>query len=255
MLDIRPRQCAQLLNMYLTVQRVASPSAERGINGALYSHGANRDDSMWSAPNIQQIVATNLGRQVAHRTDIRPGGNAVECFLDIAFPDDFSEDELRRVLTSVRNRIGASRADFVDGLAAVSFSQNLGEGAHTLQNYDELSRAAVQLFRSGTSLAVESASPLDIVAAVDESGWHFDLTDASKARVRSGDDMSPAPVNVPLDVADDFRRIYGDLYPFVVEWVTNRSRDDLARLGGVRILQNGSILWEWPPTSSGQPHG
>jgi hypothetical protein len=239
--------------MYLTVQRVASTGAERGINGALYRHDANRDNSMWSAPNIQQIAATKLGRQVAHRTDIRPGGNAVECFLDIAFPDDYSEDELWSALAGFRNRIGPSRADLVDGLAAVSFSQNLGEGAHTLQNYDELSRAAIQLFRSGASLAVESASPLDIIAAVDESGWHFDLTDASKARVRSRD-LSPAPVNVPLDVADDFRRIYGDLYPFVVEWVTNRSRDDLARLGGVRVLQNGSILWEWPPTSSGQPH-
>ena len=87
---LRPNLCELQLDMYLTVQRVASSRAERGINGALYSHNANRDDPMWSAPDIQHITSTNLGNQIARRTDIKPGGNAVECFLDIIFPDDFT---------------------------------------------------------------------------------------------------------------------------------------------------------------------
>jgi hypothetical protein len=238
--------------MYLTVQRVASINGERGINGALYVHRANRDDPMWSEPDIQQIASSNVGTQVARRTDIAPGGNSVECFLDIAFPDDYTEAELRTALARVRDRIASSRIELVQGPVAIAFSQNLGEGARALKNYDQLCRAAFQLFRAQANQVVESELPLDIVAAIDETGWHFELTDASKARIQSiAGQESLARVNVPLDVAEDFRQMYGELYPFVPEWVTGSSRDELAQVGGVRILRNGTVVWQWPRVGDG----
>ena len=124
----------------------------------------------------------------------------------------------------------------------------MGEGARTLDNYDHLVRAAFQLFRSQAIRDSLPSVPLDIIAAADESGWHFELSNESKARIPNDPESRPiARVDVPLDVADDFRRMYGELYPFVVEWVTNISRDELTRLGGVRIVHKGVAVWKWPP--------
>lgn len=233
------------MKMYLTVQRVASREGARGINGALYEHGKDRRDPMWRAPDVQEIATSNLGNQVARRTDVRPGGNSVECFLDIIFPDDVSEVELRTALSRLRREIVGSRVSATDGLVSIVFSQNLGEGARAQANYDQLFRAAIRLFRGRNEH--ETDDPLEILATIDESGWHFSLTDRSRRRLEARNDPPAfARVNVPLDVADDFRRMYGELYPFVMEWVTALSRADLAVMGGVRIFHDNTVVWEWP---------
>lgn len=93
----------------------------------------------------------------------------------------------------------------------------------------------------------EVTPPLDIIATTDEHGWHFALSPESKARLDSVlKEEGSVSVTVPFDVADDFRRLYGELYPFVVEWVTHSSKDELARLGGVRVLHGNDCVWKWP---------
>ena len=238
--------------MYLTMQRVASVHGERGLNGALYSHGADREHPMWESVSAAQVASGNVGTQVARRTDIGPGGNAVECFIDVVFPDDVTEVELRTALQRIRNRIDGARVSRSDGVVSVEFSQNLGEGSRLLDNYDQLTRAALQLFRTNATGHQATCEPIEIIATVDESGWHFALTPASRERVLQVA-STVRRVNVPLDVADDFRQMYGALYPFVMEWVTNLTREQLNALGGVRIVQDETNVWEWP--SSRGPTG
>lgn len=236
------------MTMYLTVHRVASPRAERGINGALYRHDSDRHDPMWSSLDIARTAQKNLGTQVARRADVRPGGNAVETFLDVAFPDDFSEVELRTALSKFRVHVSSSRVDKASGLAFISFSQNLGEDSRALDNYDELQRAAIQLFRSYSHPEPNKRKePIDLVLTRNDQGWRFELSEPSKSRLSETlGEKGIVSVSVPFTVADDFRRLYGELYPFVIEWVTHTSKDELAAMGGVRIFDGDKCVWKWP---------
>jgi len=237
--------------MYLTVQRVASARGERGINGALYAHHANRDAPMWRAPDIRELERSSRGTQVARRTDVKPGGNSVECFLDIAFPDDLSEPELRSLLAGVRSQLVSSRLDVSTAPVAISFSQNLGEGVRAIDNFDQLQRAAIQLLRTYVSGVQKPATPVDIIATTDDAGWHFELSGPSKVRIQSERAKQElVRVNVPYEVTKELRETYGELHLFVAEWVTHLSRDELDHLGGVRILHEGACVWQWPDTGA-----
>jgi len=241
-----------LLDMYLTVHRVVSRHAERGINGALYRHHADRWDPMWIDPDLEDITSKNLGSQVLFRKDVKPGGNAVECFLDVAFPDDFSEEELRTALENFRKLIRHLRTKHTLGKVAINFAVTIGEGAKLRENFDQLYDAAIQLFRDRDHRVSPLPPPLEIIAESDETGWSFELSKESKKRFQAefGSGECVARLNVSHQVAREFKNIYGELYPFVIEWVTNKSKTDLSRLGGANIIYNGQVVWKWIPEQS-----
>ncbi len=233
--------------MYLTVHRVVSHQAERGINGALYKHGTDRRNPAWNPPDLEDITSRNLGTQIMYRADIKPGGNAVECFLDIVFPDDFSELELETALSKFRESIRSLRTKLTFGLVAIDFAVNQGERTKIRENFDQLYNAAIELFRNRN--LQNTLSPLEIIETQDEEYRYFELNSKSKRRLRKefGPDVSTDRVKLPHSVTSDFKKLYGELYPFVSEWITDKSRADLSRLGGIRVLHNGQSVWEWIP--------
>ena len=237
------------LDMYLTVHRVVSRQAERGINGALYKHGTDRQDPAWNPPDLEDITSRNLGTQIMYRTDIKPGGNAVECFLDIVFPDDFSELELETALSKFRESIHSLRTRLTFGWVAIDLAMNQGERTKIHENFDQLYNAAIELFRNFNRQNIPIPPPLEIIEIQDKEYRYFELSAASKRRLRAefGSDASTDCVKVPHPVTDEFKKLYGNLYPFVFEWVTDKSRADLSRFGGIRVLHNGQSVWEWIP--------
>ncbi|MDE0085504.1 MAG: hypothetical protein OXU23_07315 [Candidatus Poribacteria bacterium] len=233
--------------MYLTVHRVVSRQAERGINGALYKHGTDRRDPVWNPPDLEGITSRNLGTQIMYRADIKPGGNAVECFLDIVFPDDFSELELEKVLSEFRKSIHSARTTLTFGSVTIDFAVNLGESNHIHENFDQLYNAAIELFRNRNLQNI--LPPLVIIETQDEEYRYFELNSESKRRLRTefGSNVSTDCVKLPHSVTSDFKELYGELYPFVSEWITDKPRADLSGLGGIRVLHNGQSVWEWIP--------
>ena len=232
--------------MYLTVHKVVR-QAERGINGALYKHGTDRRDPAWNPPDLEDITSRNLGTQIMYRADIKPGGNAVECFLDIVFPDDFSELELETALSKFRESIRSLRTKLTLGWITIDFAVNQGERTKIHENFDQLYNAAIELFRNRN--LQNTLSPLEIIETQDEEYRYFELNSKSKRRLRKefGPDVSTDRVKLPHSVTSDFKKLYGELYPFVSEWITDKSRADLSRLGGIRVLHNGQAVWEWIP--------
>lgn len=229
--------------MYLTVQRVYAPHRGRGINGALHLHGVTRTDPSWSPPNLREIVLHNLGRRVAARVDLSPGGNAVETFLDIVGPDDVTVEELRVALAEFLEGIGSNRESGRHGVMAIEFSANIG--MDPVAAFEELSAAALGLFQAPRT--VQSPSPLVIQMFHDDAGWHYRLEQEDARRLVSAfSDAQVAQVNIPYDVADEFRQTFGELHPHVAEWVTSKPRSALFSLGGVRIVEGGQTVWEWP---------
>lgn len=234
--------------MYLTVQKVYAPHRGVGINGALYMHDATGRDPGWNPPDLRLVVEGNLGRQVAARVDISPGGNAVHAFLDIVAPDDVDIVKLREALTTFGHDLRHSRQQETYGSIVVEFSVNLADRQRQ-ESFQELSSAAVDLLQKPRSVAL--GPPLVISVSHDDVGWHFTLTEESAERLKgSFPDIQIARVNVPDNVARDFRVMYGELYPHAVEWVTSKPRSELLRLGGVRIVHGSQSVWEWP-----QRHG
>ena len=234
--------------MYLTVQRVRSSRGKRGINGALYLHGSGRSDPRWAEPDLRAIVGGDLGNQVVPRVDVAPGGNAVESFLDVVCPDDISIDELRQALESFRHDLQSSRQLNTYGHFAVEFSLNLAEEGNERPAFDELRDAALDLFQQPRRKPWMDREPLIIHIEATENGWRFALDDASRQRLIThfGADLQLARVAMPFEVADDFTSTYGEIYPFVPEWVTSKPRNELLLLGGVRLVRDGETIWEWP---------
>ncbi len=233
--------------MYLTVHRVVSRQAERGINGALYKHGTDRRDRAWNPPDLEDITSRNLGTQIMYRADIKPGGNAVECFLDIVFPDDFSELELETKLSKFRESIHSLRTRLTLGWIAIDFALNQGGRTKIHENFDQLYNAAIELFRNRN--LQNTLPPLEIIEKRDEEYRYFELSAESERRLRKefGSDVSTDCVKLPHSVTSEFKKLYGELYPFLSEWITDKSRADLSRLGGIRVLHNGQSVWEWIP--------
>jgi hypothetical protein len=79
----------------------------------------------------------------------------------------------------------------------------------------------------------------------DVEAWSFTLAPESAERVRSAGG-TPARVSVRHDVASEFRRLHGPLYPHVAEWVTNLTAEQLLELGGARFVHEGRVVGEWP---------
>lgn len=111
--------------------------------------------------------------------------------------------------------------------------------------FDELAAAAVELYERPPARPWLDLSPIRIDVSHDMEGWHFVLDEESAARVRDAGG-EPARAHVRDEVADEFRRAYGELYPWVAQWVTNLSREKLLELGGTRIVANEAVVDEWP---------
>ena len=68
--------------MYLTAQRVISPSGENGINGFLYEHGT----VTWEKP--PEPIKNAIGELVHTFIMVTPGNNQVMSYVDVIAPDN-----------------------------------------------------------------------------------------------------------------------------------------------------------------------
>lgn len=238
--------------MYLTAHRVRARDGRRGVNVALYLHeGTGIPADIWSRPprEVLTLVTTlQPGRRTSDRVTVAPGGNSVESYLDVVGPDGTPLATIERVLTALRAEVPlTSRAFAQVGDVLAEFGVNLGE-ADRLAHFDELQGRACDLYADPSPPPWMGREPLTVNVATDEDGWRFQLDEPSAARIarHSGSEIERTTLGIRFDVADDFRSLYGSLYPHVGEWVTGLSRDALLALGGVRFLQNGQVLALWP---------
>ncbi len=79
--------------MYLTAQRVVSPSGQaEGINAFYYSHGPY----VWEGLPPAGIPDSNPGVLVYQSVAVRQGGNRVRSYLDVVAPDETNWTEIRQ---------------------------------------------------------------------------------------------------------------------------------------------------------------
>ncbi len=97
--------------------------------------------------------------------------------------------------------------------------------------------------------------PLEIIETQDEEYRYFDLSAESRQRLQEefGADTRTNRVKVPYLVKYEFQKMYGELYPVVLECMFDKSISDLTNLGGIRVLHNGQSVWEWIPYNTTSP--
>jgi hypothetical protein len=235
--------------MYLSAQRVRAPRGTTGINVALYRHSdTDLGEDAWALPpdrTMELISNHHPGRLATSKVQVKPGGNSVLSFIEVAAPEGTPETEVRGALQALRAPVLSDRRATVRvGHATASFSTNLGVediGAA----FDELARSALDLYANPAPPPWLALPALVIEVQNDVDGWLFGLDERSAARVVAAGGRS-ARVRIRRDVADDFRRLYGHLYPYAAQWVTNLSGEALLELGGARFVHGGQAVAEWP---------
>lgn len=237
--------------MYLFAQKVRSASANRGINAGLYRHeGTVFPEGVWTRPEreaLALVTTQHPGHRVREHVSIAPGGNAVECFLDVIGPDAASAADVAAALEALRASVEAGTPPPVvvrRGTLTVAFGCNLGV-AEPAAELDELAMLAIHVYEDTQPSAWRQQEPLRVLVEHDEEGFRFRLDDASAARVVAAGG-TPTTVSIRHDVAADFRRTHGRLYPHVPEWLTALSREGVLELGGVRFADGDQVVGEWP---------
>lgn len=235
--------------MYLSAQRVRAPRGTTGINVALYLHSdTDLDVDVWALPAgqlMELITSRHPGRLATSKVEVKPGGNSILAFIDVAAPDGTAAAEVRSALQALRApSLADLRATVRVGNATASFSANLGL-EDVSAAYDELARAALALYANPAPPPWLALPALVIEVQNDDNGWLFRLDEHSATRVVEAGGQ-PARVRIRREVADDFRKLYGHLYPHAAQWVTNLSGEALLALGGARFVHGDQAVAEWP---------
>lgn len=229
--------------MYLVAQQVQSPRGSVGTNAVMYQHAAVTAPIDWDAPDLDTIASQYPGERIAQHVEVAPGWNSVVCYLDVAARDQISRSRISAALDelSAQITIGTPVAA-LHGEVAVEFRVTMMRARNEAPTrFAELRDAILDLLDHQHETPQPShAQALTIRVELDAQRWRFSLEPQDRPRVPA----LATSVTVPLDIADDFRALYGDLYPHVAEWVTGLSREQILELGGVRFV--GEINRQWP---------
>lgn len=122
--------------MYLTAQRVVSPSGENGINGFLYKH----DVVAWDIP--PEAVTGSVGELVHAFIVVPQGGNNVMSYVDVVAPDGTPYDRIRTQISSWMMEQASAQLP----LPWTGVTENIRFGLHMVSTYaKDWRREATQL--------------------------------------------------------------------------------------------------------------
>lgn len=226
--------------MYLTAHRVRTADGDLGINGALYQGG----EFDGSAQSLSAVAQGEHGPRIGQRTDVRPGGNSVDAFLDVVMPDDVGRGELERFLHRGSLHLRGDRAELLETTAGMRFKCNPGLEGEASELLAGLIDAVLGITRDEQT---SHGDTLNIEVRNDGAVWTFSLEQQAVQAVRERFPTAKvAPkLSVPFQTADAFRRAYGRLYPTVLELLTTKTINEFEGLT-VRFHRGDQTLWQWP---------
>jgi hypothetical protein len=133
--------------MYLTAQRVRSPTGVEGINAFRYVHGA----VVWQGLPPSGLPDEDPGTLVAQSIAVPPPGNRVRSYLDVVAPDGTPWDEILPALMTVVSEAqrGAIPWAGIAGRCFFRVSMDREIAAHWQRELGELCRAVESAVVSG----------------------------------------------------------------------------------------------------------
>lgn len=247
--------------MYLTAHHVRARDGATGINAFLGSHAEPTPGIDWATPDISAIADARPGRAVLQSLEVKPGGNAVLSFLDVAAPDGtspgFIADSLRLFEHYVAE--GPLPARWSSRHVALRFGANLGLEPLRVAEFRRLRTRALMLLGVSDESKLRRAptrlmAPLRITVDRDRDGASYQLDEPSAIRVlQVRPDLSATTrIRVSDDTHDAFRALVGELHPHIAMSLTGLTESQLARLGGVELADADVVVWRLPGTARGE---
>jgi hypothetical protein len=241
----------------LTAHHVKARDGSAGINAYLHRH-SRADESRidWNHPDIARIADELPGEDIAQSIEVKPGGNSVLSYLDIATPENaepgFLADSLRFFEHYVRegqfpavfsSRRIAMRFGIIIGLQKLAFAEFRRLRARALQLLGDTSESKVRQF------VARATSPLRVIVTRDHAGEVYQLNPESAARVAAvRPEFGPAVrIRVSDDTKSDFQALVSDFYPHIVMSLTGLSLAQLGQLGGAEVIKSNHRVWQMTP--------
>jgi len=133
--------------MYLTAQRVLTPKGETGINVFLHCNAVANEALLLTPNEIAAIADANPGDIVAHRCEVKPGGNRVLSFIDVVAPELYPLEGLRTVLDEAKDNILSAPLpiSLIEKGIGIRFGANYGLYEALPKEFDELVFRALSL--------------------------------------------------------------------------------------------------------------
>jgi hypothetical protein len=234
----------------LSAQRVSSRT-EKGINCSIYRSAAVAPRLADGRLDAAQAF-DDRGDPVAFLREIKPGGNRVSSYVDVALlrPEPALLDA---IVHQARLSLGSKEPPLQLAEADVALELNMDIGLYTRAplELDELvSKVRPLLSKAADDPAWKRDESLHVRVIEFAQGTRYELTPESIERILRvlPDWGSPSAISISHDVRADFERTLGPFRPQLALLVTRLDEETLLDFGGVTFEDKaGTPRGRWPP--------
>jgi hypothetical protein len=241
-----------VVGRFLSAQRVSNKQ-KGGINCSLYLHDG--DPPRKPTGEIDEAaVFAERGRLIAYEHELKPGGNRISSYVDIALARASHEDVSEIVaVTLQRLKRDVPPIQLTSRAAAIELNMDFGLYPRAASELQELvARALVLLPRVQNAPAWHGRDPLRIRVVHDGNATRFALEPASATRIRTIHPNWGRAISITIDdeTGADFEAMHGSVLPHVAQMMLKLDTDDIRELGGIQFLDaaTGDAIGRWPPT-------
>ena len=232
--------------MYLGAQRVRDDSGKQAVSLYCYKHGLHGVPEA-KLRDVRWVSQFSVGQLVYQEPEGASGGRSVLSFLDISGPDNASLDEVKQVLSALRDH--AERGDRtpleVGAFGAEFYAGSSFPAAVVLGELDALA-AELRLFVPKAFNATPPRRMFTVIARREADRTNLAWDEPSIQAIKLlRPDWLPAKVSVTDDVRGAFEEIHGSFYPQAVLLLSPLREEELRDSGGARVVDavTKETLW------------
>jgi hypothetical protein len=243
---------------------VESHDTRSGYNAYLYRRPEPTDGRPARTFLDRRALQESPGELIYFDPEIKPGGNRVRAFLDVAVTEPVDLQRVTDFLTEARGDLAApadaseagagaarrARVPFLFDMSGVAIYFNADLGLDALAEFDALQGRVVRLIEQRGRKPFRDEAPLVVEVVTKDQTMVFTLRSESAQRVRDAKAVpwQPHPISISSETLGDFETLHGDFLFQLVLMITQMDEPGLARLGGVVVHgPSGKPVFEWPP--------
>jgi hypothetical protein len=239
--------------IYLSIHQVIGRRGRRGINRYYYEHprAATRTAEGEIDPSGLASGTESPGKLIAFETEVPPGGNRVEEFLDVVL-DGPVPGPLIAAVREVASHFDSVQLPLVHTAADIGIVFDLEYRLKTLarQRFIFLSNAALRWLENPPKQSLRDQSPMVILVRRDATGitYELDLLSTQRLRALKGNDFTPSVVSISHHTQQDLEQLVGSFVGHLGAILTHLREDELLQAGGVIFIDAATkgTLAAWP---------